>query len=209
METNTLFYFSLIHCKAAFISLRRYYVRKSQYDLNWIFFLPFLVLQTPVLPSCHFFLSAESVCLLLSDFSLSNLQLYSRPNIGVGMLGWAACVSHNKASHKGVALRLTSSHLTARHGQVVCMETHLCVCVCVCVVQALPTLLSSGETERLLSPSALLLLFFFFFGQIYLPSLLLFAALTFTDHLFINSRPSSTLTHFEVTFLDIHHQDFC
>lgn len=63
--------------------------------------------------------------------SLSNLQLYSRPNIGVGMLGWAVYVSHNKASHKGVALSLTSSHLTAQHGQVVCMETHLRVCVCV------------------------------------------------------------------------------
>lgn len=88
--------------------------------------------------SCNFVLFLSWVCLTQSNLSLSNLQLYSRPNIGVGMLGWAVYVSHNKASHKGVALSLTSSHLTARHGQVVCMETRLCACVCisVCVCSA-------------------------------------------------------------------------
>lgn len=75
--------------------------------------------------SWNFALVLSWVCL---PVSLSNLQLYSRPNIGVGMLGWAVCVSHNKALHKGVALSLTSSHLTAWHGQVVCMETRMCVC---------------------------------------------------------------------------------
>lgn len=98
--------------------------------------------------SCNFVLFLSWVCLTQSDLSLSNLQLYSRPNIGVGMLGWAVYVSHNKASHKGVALSLTSSHLTARHGQVVCMETRLCACVCISVcVCVVP-----GEAERLLPP---------------------------------------------------------
>lgn len=118
---------------------------------------PYYKTAAPLSVSCspHVILlssSAEAACLPQSDLSLPNLQLYSRPNIGVGMLGWAVYVSHNKASHKGVALSLTSSHLTARHGQVVCMETRLCS-----EVQALPTLLSSGEAERLLPPASLLL----------------------------------------------------
>lgn len=69
------------------------------------------------------------------------------------MLGWAVYVSHNKASHKGVALSLTSSHLTARHGRVVCMETHLCVCVCVVRSRLSPP---SVEVERSLPPPSLL-----------------------------------------------------
>ena len=116
------------------------------------------------------------------------------------MLGWAVYVSHNKASHKGVALSLTSSHLTARHGQVVCMETrlracvHVCECVCACTeVQTLPTLLSSGEAE--ISPSSLplSLLYLECFSETRLLSFLLCTTLTFNVSVFICPSPSIPL----------------